>query len=130
MKKYLLFCAFILNVLFVNAQQNNFECATLELSTPDALGVYSYSNDITTLAIRERVVLNIKFWGVNYPNGINDFPNRAHDALQAVANLNIAYNRFGIYFKYRGYEEFDSPALPNDPKDSISLKLLLNFSLC
>src|SRR5690554_2278472 len=111
----------------MNAQQGNFQCATTDPSTPDVLGVYSYSNDLTTLDNCDPIVLNIKFWGINRPNGVNAFPNRNHDALQAVANLNIAYNQFGIYFKYRGYEEFDSPALPNDPNGFYILETIPQF---
>ncbi len=112
----LLFCTFMLNVFIMNAQQNNLECATLEPTTPDPAGVYSHSIDPAYLVTDcEPIVLNIYFWGINYPNGTNDFPNRANDVLTAVANLNILYNQFNIFFKYRGFEEIDSPALPNDP---------------
>ena len=111
----LLFCTFMLNVFFMNAQQNNTECATAEPTSTDPSGVYSYSTDVNFFYDCEIVVFNIKFWGINHPNGIDYFPNRANDVLQGVANLNILYNKFGIYFKYRGYEAIDSPALPGDP---------------
>lgn len=98
----------------MNAQQNNDGCGTPEPTQPDPDGVYSYSTDPAAFDNCELIVLNVKFWGVNYPNGNNDFPNRAHDALQGIANLNILYNQFGIYFKFRGYEEFDSPVIVGD----------------
>ena len=99
----------------MSAQPNNTECATPDPTTSDPEGVYSYSIAPEALDYCEPIVFNIKFWGINRPNGHNDFPNRAHDVLEGVANLNILYNQFGIYFKYRGDEEIDSPALPNDP---------------
>jgi len=116
----------------MNAQQNNLECATPEPSLPDTAGVYSYSTDISYFADKDPVVLNIYFWGINYPNGNNDFPNRAHDALQGIANLNIIYNQFNIFFKYRGYGEFDSPEvtvpLPNGEPDTNGYYILETIS--
>lgn len=76
----------------MNAQQNGSECATLEPITPDPTGVYSYSTNSEALENCEPIVLNVKFWGVNYPNGLNDFPTRRRDVLQGIANLNILYN--------------------------------------
>src|SRR5699024_8457449 len=54
-------------------------------------------------------------------------PTRANDALQAVANLNILYNNFNIYFKYRGYEEIDSPELPDDPNGYYILENIYDY---
>ena len=94
----------------------------LEPDVPDPQNIYSYATDLATLNNCEPVVLNVKIWGVNRPDGHNDFPNRLHDALQGIANLNILYNQFGIYFKFRGFEEFDSPEvtqpLPNGDPDT------------
>lgn len=95
----------------MSAQLNNTECATPDPTTSDPEGVYSYSIAPEALNYCEPIVFNIKFWGINRPNGQNDFPNRAHDVLEGVANLNILYNQFGIYFKYRGFEEIDSPVV-------------------
>ncbi|WP_339698865.1 hypothetical protein [uncultured Marixanthomonas sp.] len=99
----------------MNAQTLSDFCATIEDTTLDPANVYSYSADPATLDDCQPIVVNIFFWGVNRPNGQNDYPEREHTTLEAVANLNIVYNEFGIYFKYRGYEEFDSPAIQNDP---------------
>ncbi|MAB39014.1 MAG: hypothetical protein CL525_07980 [Aequorivita sp.] len=111
----------MLNVLFMNAQINNQECVVIENGT-DPAGIYSYSTDIATLNNYGPLVFNVKFWGVNRPNGDTDFYNREHDALQAIANLNIMYNPFNIFFKFRGLEEFNSPEvtvpLPNGDPDT------------
>ncbi|WP_417370230.1 hypothetical protein [Flavobacterium beibuense] len=123
----LLFCTFMLNVCFMSAQQNNDGCGTPEPTQPDPVGVYSYSTDPSELENCEIKVFNIRFWGVNYPNGINDYPNRAHDVLEGLANLNILYNQFGIYFKFRGFEEFDSPVIANDPTGFYVLETISQY---
>tara|TARA_R100000353_G_scaffold43121_1_gene34481 strand:+ start:12839 stop:14221 length:1383 start_codon:yes stop_codon:yes gene_type:complete len=117
----------MINVFAMNAQQNNLECATPESSIPDPAGIYSYSTDLNYFADKDPVVLNIYFWGIKYPNGHNDFENREHDVLQAVANLNIMYNQFNIFFKYRGFEEIDSPVLPNDPNGYYILETISQY---
>ncbi len=103
----------------MNAQQNNLECATAEPTGSDPAGVYSYSANAATLDDCEPIVLNVKFWGIMHPDGVNYYPNRAHDVLEGIANLNILFNQFGIFFKYRGYEEIVSPVvtLPNGDID-------------
>src|SRR5690606_30786632 len=107
---------FMLNVFFMEAQQINLDCATLEPTTPDPAGVYSHSID-PAYFIQEcdPIVLNIYFWGIKHPNGVDYYPNQDYDALTAVANLNILYNQYNIFFKYRGFEKILSPELPNDP---------------
>lgn len=110
------------------AQQDNLECATPEPTIPDPAGVYSHSIDPAYFDTDcEPIVLNIYFWGINKPDGTNHYPNRANDVLQAVANLNILYNQFNIFFKYRGFEEIDSPALPNDPNGYYVLESVSQF---
>lgn len=108
--------------------QDDFICATIEPSTPDTPGDYSYSTDLADIDDCDPIVLNVKIWGVNRPDGTNNRPNRPNDALQAVANLNILFNEFGIYFKYRGYEEFSSPTVPGDPTGYYVLENTGQFS--
>lgn len=127
MKNLFSFCVFILGVVFMNGQQYDYRCGTVESTEPDPEGVYSYRTDSDALNLCEPIVFNLKFWGINRPNGDNDFPNRAQDALQGVANLNILYNQFGIYFKYIGYEEFNSPELPDDSNGYYILEEILDF---
>lgn len=47
--------------------------------------------------------------------------------MQAVANLNILYNKYNIYFKYRGYEEINSPELPDDPNGYYILENIYDY---
>src|SRR5690554_2888929 len=111
----------------MHAQQNTLTCATDEPIVPDPPAVYRGSSDSQMIENGERIVLNIFFWGINYPSGINDFPNRANDALQAVANLNILYNQFNIFFKYKGYDEIDSSVLENDPNGYYILENIFDY---
>ncbi|WP_111843106.1 zinc metalloprotease [Aequorivita antarctica] len=111
----------------MSAQQNNDGCGTPEPTQPDSDGVYSYSTNPAEFDNCELIVFNVRFWGVNYPNGVNDFLNRANDVLQGIANLNILYNQFGIYFKYRGFEEFDSPVVEGDPTGYYVLETISQY---
>ena len=111
----------------MDAQTDGFTCATTDRGNPDPMGVYSGGVDLTSLNSCDPIVLNIYFWGINRPNGQNDFPNRADDVLCGVANLNILYNEFGIYFKYRGFEEIDSPTLPNDEDGYYVLEQVIDY---
>ncbi len=107
----LLFCTFMLNVFFMNAQQDNYKCAFDDDSyIPLVSCNQTGSADPTILDQFDPIVVNVKFWGINRPNGGgNDFPNREHESLTAIAKLNIYFNEYKIFFKYGGYEEFDSP---------------------
>lgn len=124
----LLFCTFIGNVFFMNAQQTNPECVVIENNQTDPVGTFSYSTDMETLNNCDPIVFNVKFWGIKHPDGNVYFPNRYHDALQSIANLNILYNKFGIYFKFRGYDDIQSPALPNDPDGYFVLQTTSQYS--
>ena len=55
------------------------------------------------------IVINVKFWKINGPNGefYNDF-SETH-LLSGIQQLNLSYNQFNIFFKYRGWDEFNSP---------------------
>ena len=99
---------------YLSAQQIDDHCGTPDDTLGDPIGAYSASIDPAYLASFEPVVYNVFVWGVNKPDGTNHFPDRANDALAAVAQLNILYNQFNIFFKYRGFEEFDSPVIQGD----------------
>ncbi|MCH9661193.1 MAG: hypothetical protein K0U54_09810, partial [Bacteroidetes bacterium] len=86
-------------------------------ATPDDLGldiipadIWSGSIDPDYLATFDPVVFNIKFWQVNEADGNNTNELSEELVLNAVANLNMAYNPYNIFFKYRGFGEIDSPA--------------------
>lgn len=65
MKNFMLFCTFITNVLFMNAQQD-FICATPPEGTiTGQSGFYSFADEITTLESFPSVVFNVFFWGIN-----------------------------------------------------------------
>lgn len=110
----LLFLILVLNNFSVFSQTDSQICATIQSNNPDPQGMYSYSTNLDALVDCDPIVINVYFWGINKPDGTNHFPNRKNDALQAIANANIAINPYGIFLKFRGYQEIDSPALPND----------------
>ncbi|MDN3722999.1 hypothetical protein QRD02_01275 [Aequorivita sp. SDUM287046] len=113
----------------MNAQQGSPVCATPEPTIPDPTGVYSHSTDSAYFDMEcEPIVLNIYFWGIKHPDGVDYFPDQAHNVLTAVANTNILYNQFNIYFKYRGFEKIQSPALPNDPDGHFVLENIIQFN--
>lgn len=115
MEKLILFVAIIIAVSTdAKAQEGVNICGLNEETAIELSGDFSGSIDPDYLADFEPIVFNIKFWGVNRPDGTNGFPTREVQTLEAIANLNIALNPYNIFFKYRGYEEFNSPALDGD----------------
>lgn len=53
-------------------------------------------------------VFNVYFHILNQNNGERAIPITEGDILQAVANLNKAFNQFKIFFKYNGYGEINN----------------------
>lgn len=90
--------------------QQEFICATEEDGLGNPTNVYNYSTDSNDVANFGVKVFNIKFWQINAPDGSNPAPLSENMVLEAVANLNIEFNKFKIFFKYRGYGEYDSPS--------------------
>ena len=103
----LLFCTFMLNVCFMNAQLD-LPCATPDGITEDQPGVYSYSDDLPTLQNFDPVVFNVFFWGINKEDGSSEFRLTENTVLSAIAKMNMAYNPFGIFFKYYGMDFIES----------------------
>lgn len=86
-------------------------CVTPDNTSTDPLGEYSYAIDFDDISIDlcETKVLDVVFWQINRPDGINDYPNTKVNTLTGIANLNRTLNEFGIYFKYRRFESVNSP---------------------
>jgi hypothetical protein len=91
--------------------QQDLVCITPTSSDPDPQGAYSYSTSPIDLEETEPQVLNIFFWQVRGPNGEYNYNFSENSVLKAVADLNMAYNQFNIFFKYRGYSSFDTPGV-------------------
>jgi hypothetical protein len=99
------------NTIVCLSQIADIECATPNSIDPDPPGVYSYSSDPIVYQNGEPLVLNIFYWQVKGPNG--DYGNHEfteEKVLESVALLNIQYNPYNIFFKYRGYDCFETPA--------------------
>ncbi|GER60331.1 hypothetical protein ULMA_24390 [Patiriisocius marinus] len=55
------------------------------------------------------VVFNVAFWQINDPNRYYPEPITEHKVLTVIAEMNKVYNQIGIFLKYRGLHEFNSP---------------------
>ena len=114
-----LFCLFLTDRNKIFAQEDTICGYDFLQQLPEAVvytvpqGTYNGSIDPADLENFDPVVFNIYFWQVNDPNGGFDVPLIEHTVLTAVANLNIAFNPYNIFFKYRGFDEFDSE--PDQP---------------
>jgi hypothetical protein len=109
---------YILIVLFTStifAQNGDFTCISNFDTNPDPTGVYSYATSFNkSSSTNPPMVFNIKFWDLRLDDGSSNTIITETDALQAVANLNIAYNEYNIYFKYRGFEYVDDSIAYNE----------------
>lgn len=101
---------FALTSVNIYAQGENFICGTEETTIPGSFIAHSYSIDPTTLDDYDPIVFNISYWQVNDPNGgYNGAELTEQMVLKAVADLNLSYNQFKIFFKYKGLSSFNSP---------------------
>jgi hypothetical protein len=95
----------------VNSQSNLFDCITPENTSTLNQENYSFSTDPLIYQEADPVVLNIFFWQIKEPDGsYGGAVFSENKLLESVAQLNIEYNPFNIFFKYRGYDSIISPA--------------------
>jgi hypothetical protein len=86
-------------------------CATETSENPDVIGEFSYSTAPLDLATDSPIVLNVFFWQVQKPDGSYGWGEFSEDkVLECIAKLNIFFNQYNIFFKYRGYDSFTTPA--------------------
>ncbi len=92
--------------------QEIFNCGTIDepITNPEN---YSFAIDQETIDSFEPVVLNLFYWQVNDTNGESLAPLTENLVLESVANLNIIYNQYNIFFKYTGFAEINSPPPAN-----------------
>ena len=83
-------------------------CVFEDSTDPDLPNIFSYKTDKATIDSFDNIVFNVHTWVLledNDESNLNS-PNyngtTVNDALEAVAVLNRAYNRFKIFFKYNG----------------------------
>lgn len=90
------------------AQENDF-CAFDEGEIPESAKVYVPFIDDPSQNM-EPIVFNVFFWKVNDSEG-NYYNNNftEYNILAGVAHLNRTFNKFNIFFKYVGYDTFNSP---------------------
>lgn len=93
----------------LNAQEIN-DCVFDENEIPEPSELYVPFSDEPIPSL-EPIVFNVFFWKVNDSEG-NYYNNNftEYNVLAGVAHLNKTYNQFNIFFKYIGYDSFNSPA--------------------
>jgi hypothetical protein len=93
------------------SQESNVEsvCMAIFNPDPDPQGMYSYSTTFDpNLSTNPPMVLNIKFWILRRDDGTSINSIDQYEVLQTVANLNINFNAYNIFFKGGGFEYVDN----------------------
>ncbi|GAB5401758.1 MAG: hypothetical protein Aureis2KO_33430 [Aureisphaera sp.] len=91
------------------AAQTPDECFFVAPTGPDPNDVYSYDVDENSLTDFDPIVFNIFFWGMNDLNGDPGWIALSEEhCLTSVSHLNRVFNEFGIYFKYKGMDTFNT----------------------
>lgn len=106
--KSLLTLILLLFTLSFYAQESDF-CAFHEEEIPESERIYVPFSDDPSQNM-DPIVFNVFFWKVNDSEG-NYYNNNftEYNILAGVAHLNRTYNKFNIFFKYLGYNTFNSP---------------------
>ena len=110
-RRYKFLSSLILSILLIQISiaQTDPICNVSD-PNPDPPGVYSYSDDITTLTSFDPIVFNVFYWGINRTNGSSANPLTLDQALEATANLNLEFNQYKIFFKFRGIDHINKDA--------------------
>ena len=103
------FTVLFLSFAWVITGQNYFVCLTESLYNDENSNNYTYSIDSSIYQNADPIVFNVYFWQVREPDGtyVADFNQTI--LLEGIAELNKTFNEFNIFFKYRGFDGFDSP---------------------
>ncbi len=109
------------------AQEDNF-CATPHDVTHGDQTIFSGETDRAVLDAMDPVVINIFYWQVKGPHGeYNKINFSEHKVLESVAFLNQTYNQYKIFFKYKGYDSFNSPGdLPLKTREEVQVNTDVN----
>ena len=73
----------------------------------------------------EPIVLNVFYHVLNPSNGINPDGITEEHILASIAKLNINFNQFNIFYKYRGFREVNDDTIFN--ADIGEMRILLNL---
>ena len=97
--KKLIFILIILP-LYISAQSPG--CSFVPY--PEMLNINNYTNRVQTITDQnEPLVFNVKFQGMHGSGGVDIHNINEERFLRMIVTLNIHYNPFNIFFKYRGY---------------------------
>ncbi len=96
--------------IFAFGQANFMDCVVKNSDLPPPDGTV-YSSDPNLYLYGDPLVFNVFYWQVRDPNG--EFGGQEFSqtkVLENIAYLNKFFNQYNIFFKYRGYDGFDTPA--------------------
>lgn len=106
-KVFLLFLTLV-SFTFNFYAQDGVECATPDPTGPFPVITYPENLDASYFENLDAIVLNVFFWGINQDDGSSSNRLTEEDSLHAIAQLNIQYNQFNIFFKYYGTGHINS----------------------
>jgi len=113
MKKKLQLMLFFLATTFVNAQTISLNCDFVSTSSDCDITQFSHLADQGYLDNFKPVVFNFFIWEIRDDNGNGAGDDVITDeiALTAIAQLNIRFNDYHIFFKYQGWDQINDSAL-------------------
>ena len=107
----------ILILVFAILSVNTFGQALQEtlLETPEMRDVNNFTNHLNTVQDNGLpIVINLKFHGIHETDGSDLHSINEERFLRIIASLNVNFNQFNIFFKYRGYNIVNNSAFVND----------------
>lgn len=122
MKKTILILVFAIMCASTFGQEMKFKI----VPAPDMLNPNNFSNELNTVLDNGLpMVLNVKFHGVHETDGSDLHGINEERFLRIIASLNIKFNQFNIFFKYRGFNIInDSGYVNNDFSNWVSIVTL------
>lgn len=85
------------------------------VTTPEMFNVNNFTNRFNTVQDNGLpMVLNVKFHGIHETDGSDLHSINEERFLKIIATLNINFNQFNIFFKYRGYNIINNSAFVNN----------------
>ena len=111
MKKTILIALFTMMILNTFGQ----ELKQTLLPTPEMRDVNKFTNRYNTVLDNGLpMVLNVKFHGIHETDGSDLHNINEERFLRIIAKLNMNFNQFNIFFKYRGYKMINNSVYVNN----------------
>ena len=111
MKKNILILVFAIMSATTFAQEMKFKI----VPAAKMLNPYNFTNELNTVLDNGLpMVLNVKFHGVHETDGSDLHGINEERFLRIIASLNVNFNQFNIFFKYKGYSIIKDSNYVND----------------